>query len=201
MYLFNLNFTFFRFHGKMDRFKASIHLKNDGDFLVRLGKSMDDLSYKPVLSVKWGNQHHHFIIKELNSVFWIEKLQFPSIASLIRFHLHSKKPIKEHNGVILKTPILSKKFMHRPSSHHPPTNSATLFTAARGHPSTHGDHKMKTSKHRRNQPSSMDEFMEVSRSISVALLGEDATPYVMDNIGTIVLVCLAIVVLYLCTVL
>uniref|UniRef100_A0AC35GSM8 SH2 domain-containing protein n=1 Tax=Panagrolaimus sp. PS1159 TaxID=55785 RepID=A0AC35GSM8_9BILA len=167
----------------MDRFKASKLLKNDGDFLIRLGKSMDDLLYKPVLSVKWRQRNYHFLIKEFNSLFWIEKSQFGSIASLIRYYLNTKKPVTQNSGVILGNAILSKKFN---------TSIAKSQKEKRGREETTDLTQLPSESH-------IGGVLEASRSFSYALLGENA-PYILQNLGKIAAICALIIFLYICTV-
>uniref|UniRef100_A0A7E4VF07 SH2 domain-containing protein n=1 Tax=Panagrellus redivivus TaxID=6233 RepID=A0A7E4VF07_PANRE len=165
------------YHGKMDRDRATSILVKDGDFLVRLGKSVTDLAYKPVLSVKNGPRHYHFLIKERFGLFWIEGAQFTSIAALLKYYWQAGRPVTINSGVVLGRPILSNNY-----------NPAMARTER--------DMRLESS----NSAESPPNLVTVTKSISYALFGENA-PYIMSALFKFFIGSLVVTFLYFCAIL
>ena len=62
---------------------------------------------KLVLSVKWDDKPHHFIINQggKENKYYIEKYQFVTIADMIQFYVTRKVPVTEKSGACLITAV------------------------------------------------------------------------------------------------
>ncbi|EFO27094.1 TK/FER protein kinase [Loa loa] len=89
------------YHGLLPRQDINILLSKNGQFLVRETEIKKGEGFQLVLSVKWNDKTMHFIIRQADEKFFIEKRQFASVCELIKYHLITKDPITDQSGAVL----------------------------------------------------------------------------------------------------
>ncbi|EYB98199.1 hypothetical protein Y032_0133g1762 [Ancylostoma ceylanicum] len=93
------------FHGLLPREDINKLLSRDGDYLVRVTEPEPGMGLKTVLSARWKDKNHHFVINEKDGKFFIDKVKFPTILKLVNYYVAEQKPVTESTEAILMTPI------------------------------------------------------------------------------------------------
>ncbi|VDO60950.1 unnamed protein product [Haemonchus placei] len=60
---------------------------------------------KTVLSARWKDKNHHFVVNEKDGKVFIEKEKFPNVLDMIEYYVREQKPVTESTGAVLITPI------------------------------------------------------------------------------------------------
>ncbi|XGW10093.1 hypothetical protein V3C99_011955 [Haemonchus contortus] len=93
------------FHGLLPREDINRLLNHDGDYLVRVSEPEPGMGMKTVLSARWKDKNHHFVVNEKDGKVFIEKEKFSNVLDMIEYYVREQKPVTESTGAVLITPI------------------------------------------------------------------------------------------------
>ncbi|ETN83078.1 protein tyrosine kinase [Necator americanus] len=63
------------------------------------------MGMKTVLSARWKDKNHHFVINENDGKVFIDKEKFSSVLELVNYYVTEQKPITDSTEAVLITPI------------------------------------------------------------------------------------------------
>ncbi|KAK6732684.1 hypothetical protein RB195_016825 [Necator americanus] len=93
------------FHGLLPREDINKLLQRNGDYLVRVTEPEPGMGMKTVLSARWKDKNHHFVINENDGKVFIDKEKFSSVLELVNYYVTEQKPITDSTEAVLITPI------------------------------------------------------------------------------------------------
>ncbi|KAK5978740.1 Non-specific protein-tyrosine kinase [Trichostrongylus colubriformis] len=93
------------FHGLLPREDINKLLIRDGDYLVRVSEPEPGMGMKTILSARWKDRNHHFVVNEKDGKVFIEKENFPCVLDMIEYYVREQKPVTESTGAVLITPV------------------------------------------------------------------------------------------------
>ncbi|KAK9498318.1 hypothetical protein O3M35_002979 [Rhynocoris fuscipes] len=91
------------FHGSIDRTRAELLLKHDGDFLVRESSTTPG---QYILTGLQGNTKKHLLLIDPEGIVRTKDRMFENVSDLINYHFNNQLPIiSSESALVLRNPI------------------------------------------------------------------------------------------------